>query len=316
MAAPGTGCHQAILGTATLGIMAGEDPAAILRAIADAIPLGARSIPAREIQEAITRALSDTQPLDGTAVHRTYTPRKPQPTIDGPAALARIIAGAGHYEEVDIWDSSPIRLHDIPANDAIPFMETMYLPGDLLFIGERQQAGILGQTIRTRDEWISFFQDGGVVPPLLLCNPLTGQPAARKDGVKMSLRADANVQSFRHCIVEFDSISIEDQIKFWAAVPLPVKALVDSGNKSIHAWIDIADWNITDQDGWQKTIRQNLYERTLIPMGVDGACANPARLSRMPGRKRTKTGRWQRLLWLSAGGQEIGKRSRKHAPGF
>ena len=130
------------------------------------------------------------------------------------------------------------------------------------------------------------------------------QPATTKSG-KASLRADSSVRAFRHCIVEFDNISIGDQIKFWAAIPLPVKALVDSGNKSIHAWIDVSGWGITNHDEWQKTIRERLYVKTLIPLGVDRACANPSRLTRMPGSYRTKTARYQKILWLSSKGRKI-----------
>lgn len=301
--APGTGCHPALLGVANLGIMAGQDPADIRDAIANAIPTGGRTVPQREIDDAIRRAQQDHQTLDSTT-RRTFTRPRVPPAIDGTAARERILSKGGDIEEVDLWDASPIRLMEEPTADPGLFLQTMFQPDDLLFIGGRNQAGAIGDTIRTAAAWGESFQNGEPVPPQILCNPLSAQPAATKDG-KTTLRGDASVGAFRHCIVEFDNISMEDQLNFWAAIPLPVKALIDSGNKSIHAWVDVSGWRVTDPASWQKIIRRRLYDRSLTPMGADPACANPARLARMPGRHRTTTGRWQRIIWLSAKGQKI-----------
>jgi len=56
---------------------------------------------------------------------------------------------------------------------------------------------------------------------------------------------------------------------------------------------------------WQAQIKTRLYDRILTPLGIDGACSNPARLSRLPGHFRSEKGAWQRLLWLSAEGRPI-----------
>jgi hypothetical protein len=101
-------------------------------------------------------------------------------------------------------------------------------------------------------------------------------------------------------------MSREDQIKFWAAVKLPVCALIDSGGKSIHGWIDVQRLvNVDSPERWETEIKQRLYDRILKPMGVDGACSNPARLSRLPGHHRTEKEARQRILWLSAEGKTV-----------
>ena len=102
---PGTGCHGWIMSTANLGIMAGINPQQIHDDLRRVIPTGTRRIPDREIHDAIRKALSDH---DGGI----YTPQpRPMPVVqDGKVALQRIIDQAKITTEVDLWESSPIRL--------------------------------------------------------------------------------------------------------------------------------------------------------------------------------------------------------------
>ncbi len=172
----------------------------------------------------------------------------------------------------------------------------MFEPSDLLFIGERLEPGIIGQNIRTAAAWIKFFQSGGKTAPFIIINPFTGKPAPKKGGDGETFRGDNNINSFRYCLVEFDNLNREEQIRFWTAAKLPIMALMDSGGKSIHGWIKLT--NINSISDWQREIKQKLYDQYLIPLGVDPACSNPARLSRLPGHLRD-TGKYQRILWLN-----------------
>jgi len=104
-------------------------------------------------------------------------------------------------------------------------------------------------------------------------------------------------------MVEFDDLSREDQLAFWWTVKLPVAALIDSGNKSIHGIIALNDVN--DAATWTREVENNLFKTLLIPLGVDGACRNEARLSRLPGHRRDN-GRMQRLIYLAPGGRRVG----------
>ena len=191
-------------------------------------------------------------------------------------------------------------------SDAILLLETLYNRTDLLFIGERVQPGIIGNTIRTTGEWITFLQDGGKTGPHIIPNPLTGTPTVKKTGDGETYRGDGNISSYRFCMAEFDGLSREDQIKFWSAVKLPVVALIDSGGKSIHAWLQISKLaQVETAEQWAREIKGRLYDAIMTPLGVDSACSNPARLSRLPGHLRTETGTFQRLLWLSPKGRPI-----------
>jgi hypothetical protein len=46
-------------------------------------------------------------------------------------------------------------------SDALLILETLWEPDDLLWMGDRYQAGIVGDTIRTAREWIAYLQNSG-----------------------------------------------------------------------------------------------------------------------------------------------------------
>jgi hypothetical protein len=297
---PGCGCHASLLGIANLGAIAGLGGEQMFSDIRHSIPPGDRRIPDREIQDAINRALADHHA-------GTFTPKaRPKPAVnDGKIALQRIINQGRYSDEADLFEVSPIRLHDIPERDMVLFLK-LFKPDDLIFIGERHVAGIMGQTIRTRNEWIAFFEAGGKTGPHIILNPLNGIPTVKKSGDGDTLRGDGNVLEYRFCVSEFDGLSRENQIRFWSAAKLPIVALIDSGGKSIHAILDISKLaKVETSEEWQTEIKSRLYDTLLTPLGIDGACANPARLSRLPGHYREEKEQWQRLLWLSPTGRSI-----------
>lgn len=191
-------------------------------------------------------------------------------------------------------------------NDPIRLFTTLYNENDLVYIGERYGDGILGDTIRPVKEWLVYFENGGETAPHIIPNPLTGLWAPTKTGAKLTLRGDNNIKEFRYCTAEFDNLTHEEQIRFWTAIKLPITALIDSGGKSIHAWLDVSKLaEVKTKEQWETEIKNRLYERLLIPLGIDGACSNPARLSRLPGHFREEKGRYQRLLWLSPEGRPV-----------
>lgn len=100
-------------------------------------------------------------------------------------------------------------------------------------------------------------------------NPLDGQ------GVK-----NTNVSDFRYALVESDSISKEMQLSLVNALELPCAAVVDSGNKSLHAIVRV---DARDRAEYRERV-DKLYEvcrrNGLEP---DAQNKNPSRLTRVPG---------------------------------
>ena len=293
----GLGAHPFLLSIANFGIRAGMSPLQIHEDIRKAIPQGQRRIPDREIGDAINKALSDH--AGGCFIPR----ERSKPLVrDGNAALRRIIDQGRTFSEADLWDLSPVRLWERPKEDPALILESLYLPTDIIFIGELHDT----DTIRSAGAWITHIRNGGKIAPHIIANPLTGDPAPTKTGDKTTKRGDGNIKEYRFAIAEFDGLPKPDQIRFWAAVKLPLVCLIDSGGKSIHAWIDVQKLaQVEKPDKWQAEIKERLYDRILTPLGVDPACSNPARLSRLPGHYRTEKKAMQKLLWLSPEGRAV-----------
>jgi len=307
----GNGCHPTLLGVANAGVRAGIQPDQILSDLKQAIPIGKRKVADREIGAAVLKALIDYRAKTITMSDSTYLnrhiPQTTKPLIrDGSATLRRIINQGGISGEVDLWKLSPIRLWESPEEDLVLFLSTLFDPADLIFIGERHDPGVPGKNILPASTWIDYFRNGGKTLPFVLINLLSGKSEPTKTGNGETCRGDACVASYRYCLAEFDNLSREDQIRFWSTVKLPIRALVDSGGKSIHAWIDVPKLTeVKTAQQWGTEIKGRLYGRSLVPLGVDAACSNPARLSRLPGHFRKEKGKFQRLLWLSAEGRPV-----------
>ncbi len=293
--APGTGCHNFLMRPANLGIMAGLSPAKIHADIRAAIPSGKRHIKDSEISDAINEAIS----AHGNGGIYTPAARKPAPII--PAYITfETLAGKGLFStEAELSASSPITIPPDLREQQKLFIETVFELDDFIFNGAEFARGT-SRTILPACEWA----ESGASGPFTIVNPFSGMPGVKKDGGK-SYRCDSCVKHFRHALVEFDNQSLENQIRFWSAVRLPVRALIHTGGKSIHAWLDIAKLKITTLEQWNQTVKIGLYQQRLKPLGVDMACSNPSRLSRMPGVFRPEKNQWQRLLWLSAEGTNV-----------
>lgn len=302
MPRPGSGCHTHMLGAATLGVICGFSIKQIFMGIRRSIQPGSRQIPDREILDAIEKAKKTYRRPHRRHYVRIYwrsvLPKPKLALLDGEAELGRIIAEAERWKESDLADMSPIQIPKEPALQAACFLKAMFADDEKVFIGDRVAPGINGRTIRTVSEWDAHLRRGGATAPFIIVNPLTGNEAKKKSG-GLTRRGDGNIHIFRYALAEFDNLSHEDQLKFWAAVPLPVVALVDTGGKSLHGWIDVQKMaEVSNHDDWDTHIRSRLYEGRLTPMGCDPACKNPARLSRLPGHFRVEKGKYQRLLWL------------------
>ncbi|WP_136063703.1 hypothetical protein [Pontiella sulfatireligans] len=289
----GDGCHASLLGASTLGIMAGLTEQQILADVRVSIPSGKRRVSDREIIDAIKRARMDTQPLGEKSDHKPVSPRPrpPEPLIK-PSYSDHLIQKGTGFTELDFINASPVPLIYEPQHDARLILETLYRPDDILFIGERYDT-----VVHPVSEWLRIIDKQGTAGlPHIVPNPVTGgkHPAQSR---KPSFRCDAAIKSFRFCIIEFDNLSRAEQLAFWAAVPLPVAALIDSGNKSVHGWIAVE--GVSTNQEWEEQIKIELYARRFIPMGVDPSCRNESRLSRLPGHLRAGTQRYQRLLYLN-----------------
>lgn len=293
----GNGYHPRLLGVANIGIRCGVKSGDVAAAIRAHTPPGGRHVPDKEIADAVAKARGECRGPSRRGPWQRQRWRPPRPAFDAKAFMSERIAEGDGVGEADIWEASPVRLDTAPEQDAGVLLRALYAPDDVLFIG-----GTYGRTVKRIDEWLKRMETTEWVPPHVIPNPLTGEVGRTKDG-RPSFRADGCVKAFRFAVAEFDGMSREDQIRFWWAVDLPVCALIDSGGKSLHAWIRIDGVQTAEQ--WTELVEGRLFGRYLVPLGCDAACRNEARLSRLPGHFRAEKGRWQRLLYLAPEGRAI-----------
>jgi RecA-family ATPase len=123
----------------------------------------------------------------------------------------------------------------------------------------------------------------------------------RKDGAK-----NEDVTAFRHVLVEFDRdessklIPKEEQYHAIVASGMPVAALLDSGNKSLHAWIRV---DAPDEKEYKR--RVEIIWEWFSGINLDKQNRNASRLSRCPDGWRTVDGEHHRqsLLALEFGAE-------------
>jgi hypothetical protein len=185
------------------------------------------------------------------------------------------------------------------------FLGTMYDDTDYLFCGEQDHKGEIGKNVRMAKHWYQLVNiiQCALQSPLLIANPLTGQPALTKEG-KPSFRCAESVRRHRYALVEFDAMPLEEQCAFWAGViatgTLPLRSLVYSGGKSLHGLVEIG---AADRAQWDKQVETLLFA-THNPDApenrrADRACRNPDRMTRLAGTWRADKQKWQRLVWLA-----------------
>lgn len=293
----GGGCHTALLGCATVGVRAGVKPERIFADLREHVH-GNRNVPDREIREAVNKAVADNADSGKQAYHPVS-----KPAFDAAAAMRHLIETGRGCQVQDFNECSPVRIDWSPEMDAWHVLEALYGHDERLYLGPAQGAVRVGLEIRPATDWINLLRKSPAAMPHIIPNPLTGEPAPLASGKGQTLRGDGCVAQYRFAVVEFDSLSREEQLAFWWAVRLPVALLVDSGGKSIHGWIRVE--GVDSAGEWTRVIEQYLFGQLLQPLGVDGSCRNESRLSRLPGHYRKEKGNWQRLLYLAPEGKAV-----------
>lgn len=138
----------------------------------------------------------------------------------------------------------------------------------------RTAGEILAELARTGDVRAALGDYDEKAGAWFRLNPLDGQ------GVK-----NTNVSDFRYALVESDSIPKGEQLALINALELPCAAVVDSGNKSLHAVVRV---DARDRDQYRERV-EKLY-RVCRDNGLepDAQNKNPSRLTRAPGAMRAQ----------------------------
>lgn len=288
----GSGVHAWVMRCANLAALAGISPVEAESAILQA--MSRPPSPSSEVASTIHKSYAE---LGSGGMPTKYIPRhvasvKPKPL---PMTAQSFVRRGDGADESTWWEASPVRIEGEPGpKDAIAVLDALYPRNAYLFCGERY-----GTTVRTAGEWRDRFARGEALPPHVIPNPMTGHEGLTEGG-KPSFRCDNTVATYRYAVAEFDGMSKADQLAFWWGFrSAPIAALIDSGGKSIHAWLRV---DCPDRAAWEREVEGTLFGKVLVPLGCDPQCRNESRLSRLPGHYRRDKCAWQRLLYLDPEG--------------
>lgn len=150
-------------------------------------------------------------------------------------------------------------------------------------------------TFQTVRWWVdNFFGIAGLTNDLFLNQPqgawIRINPTKEGD---LSGRDDG-VADFRYLLVEFDTRPKEEQFAIFKQSNLPIAAIIDSGGKSLHAWVRL---DAKDFEEW-KVRRQAVFDY-LSDYEPDEMTKNPSRWSRLGGVMRGD--KEQRIVALNVG---------------
>lgn len=114
---------------------------------------------------------------------------------------------------------------------------------------------------------------------------------------KVGCTKDADVTEFRHALVEFDEqLSQGEQLNLYQQMGLPCAAIIDSGGKSVHAWVKIDARDVAEYNERVEILYAHFHAAGLK---LDIKNKNPGRFSRLPNCIRFD--RRQELLALNVG---------------
>src|SRR6185312_1808837 len=105
---------------------------------------------------------------------------------------------------------------------------------------------------------------------------------------------DKDVTAYRHLLLEFDKIPIEEQYALIKDSQIPCTAIILSGGKSVHAWVKIDAQDAVEYSKSAMLVYQHFAE--YLPDEVN---KNPSRFSRLPNCERGS--KRQELLELNIG---------------
>jgi len=188
---------------------------------------------------------------------------------------------------------SPAVAPDPQASEFKRFLQAAFAPTEVVCICDAVEEGrpVSAGSFIPIEEWIARFDD-----------PASRILSQEREGIFVRINpfrpnlysgSDNDVSAYRHVLVEFDDKPKAEQEKLFRDSGLPITVLIDSGGKSIHAWVRVDAPNRKEWD-----IRRDIIYSS-IP-GIDAKNKNPSRYSRLPGAWRSPTSQ-QKLLATNLG---------------
>lgn len=213
-----------------------------------------------------------------------------------PESKLKVFMSEEKYSPVISWDGSeaaekpkfsePVKWN--PTKDLVRYLEALFDPSDTIGYTMRSDLNKKGKYVPSgkgsytnkAGQLIDLLREGEPVEKVfgsynkeagawIRINPLNGE------GVD-----DKNVVEFNNLLIESDNLDLNEQIEILEKIKIPIKAMVYSGGKSIHAIVPVNAASATEYRFQFNFIRNILHN---AGMEIDKANINPSRLSRLPG---------------------------------
>jgi hypothetical protein len=197
----------------------------------------------------------------------------------------------------DFWELSPVRLLGDPAFDWRLLLQ-LFRPGDILWIGNKydscadDKSEAKKESCRRHFRRVSDWLKERRAPEQFTC------PSVFKPGSHS--RCNEAVLQRRYLVIESDVLS-KDQMSAvisWCRQFMRLRAIVDTGGKSLHGWFDAPTQEIEAE---LRTILPNLGWRPDHKPTLDPALFKLAQPCRLPGAWREPGKVRQALLYLDLG---------------
>lgn len=150
----------------------------------------------------------------------------------------------------------------------------------------------------SREEWLAKLATVDGNPNKLMHSPDRNGIFISVNPMKVGGKSDADATAFRHCLLEFDKISLPEQWGLIVQSRIPVTAVLYSGGKSLHAWVKIDAQDRREFDDRVTTLYGHFADYK-----PDIKNRNPSRFSRLPNCERGKAR--QELLALKMGAESF-----------
>lgn len=177
----------------------------------------------------------------------------------------------------DLWEESPVRLLAGPEDDGRLLLH-LFDPEAIVWIGDTYDSANEHSDTKRKECAAAHFKQAG---EWLDMNPAPQGPFICPSTFEVGSysRSNANVLTQPFYVYESDSLSHEEAVGVinYLRLERRLRAVVNTGGKSLHAWFDRPDESLVKED---QIIMEGL--------GGDAAVFKPAQPVRLPGCKRYK----------------------------
>jgi hypothetical protein len=265
----GDGVHTWLLGQANRCRWSGLAPATTAGVLREASGNCGRSVPEREIDDAVRKAFESDPPVGNRSprakgrLHRR-PPVWPERDPDRIAAIAASGIGLA-----DLWHVSPI-WRDDDQNLTEVIIDALF-PGDPLLCCGWSKSNF---DTRLRSAWRGELSRAQLIVP----SPMSAVWGITKDG-KPSKHTESNTGPRRWLVIESDQGAIDQQaaVLLHLAQSAPLVLVVHSGGKSLHGWFLVAG---------QPEEKVHKFFRYAHALGADKKLWKPEQFARMPDAQR------------------------------